>query len=69
MPRRPQPYRRKQRRCPECGIVRSASELPRIIDRGGRGLQYLCPGCGHVGPFWAFPEVDPPEGAGGGEPA
>ena len=62
MPRR---TRRLYRRCPECSAVRLATELPRITNRRGTGLQYRCPSCGYIAPHWAFTEVEPPEEDGG----
>jgi DNA-directed RNA polymerase subunit RPC12/RpoP len=57
-------YKRKYRRCAECGAVRLAVEFKRAISPAS-ARRSRCPDCGHVGPWWSFTEVERPEGEGG----
>jgi hypothetical protein len=54
---------RLHRRCPACGMVRRASEFPRVRQRlntWGAAWQVRCPGCEHIGLAREFVEVEPP---------
>ena len=57
---------RKYRRCQECGHVAAASAFRRAPRQGtlplGTEVLVVCPGCGHVAPYWAFPLTEPPRG-------
>ena len=54
-------YRRKLRRCPACGVVRDAVDFKRARSLYSATERHTrCPECGHSGPWWSFPEVEPP---------
>ena len=57
---------RKYRRCQECGHVDAASAFRRAPKQRtlpiGPQLRVVCPGCAHIAPYWAFPEIEPPRG-------
>jgi hypothetical protein len=59
---------RRYRRCPECGVVRAASEFRRVGGVAGgpafgpsERQRRRCPQCDFVGPLAAFPIAERPE--------
>jgi uncharacterized Zn finger protein len=52
---------RKYRRCPACGVVRTAVDFKLVMSGySPSGPPVRCPACGHVDPRWSFQEAEPP---------